>query len=319
MNDEFLEQFRIINFEFVTDDFEEMGLQDVYRYDKETLEKISRDITETFKNWIKKKVNGKENISISIKGSTRSGKSLCGLNITDYILSFYDSKDFDTKKIVCGNQKEYRQKLKDSSFGDVLQIDENAFTNVGMGSATEMLQLKDVQNIIAKKNIHTIYITPRRFLDSNSILGLSSYGKDIKNWLSRFLVYDLRKPHFNLLGYIIIDIGKIFRKYNCYCYKVLGGCTNPSKKTINEIPKENILYSTCINEHTENELLNDGKSCPFYNVCSHPLCMYEHKKDDWINKEMCGGIDERVSERYETAVKLLKKLAYYDKLQRNYL
>jgi len=293
-----------------------MILQDVYRYDQETLEKISRNITPEFKEWMHSKQKKKENVSINIKGDTRAGKSITGLAVSDELNDFYEDKEFDTEQIVCGNQKEYRLKLKDCEFGDVYQIDENAFANVGVGSHTEMTQLKDIQNIIAKMNIHTIYITPRMFLETNATLGLSTWGKDSKNWLSRLLVYDLRTKSIPLLGYIIIDVGKIFRKYGCFLYKELGGCTNPNKLKFEDLKKDTLKHTSCIpKKYDKKELLSDGKSCPFYNLCKHQMCKYEHKKDTWIKKEMEGGMDERVKDRYETALKLFYLFAEYDTSQ----
>lgn len=313
---EFLEAYKHKDIEFITDEFEELILQDIMRYDQDTLQKISRNVTPKIKSWIDNKIKKKENVSINCKGTTRSGKSLGMLAINDEILDFYGNKDFDPEYIVCANQKEYRQKLRDADFGDNFQIDENAFAHVGLGSVTEMQQLKDIQNIIAKKNIHTIYITPRVFLETNASLGLSTWGKDVKNWLSRFLLYDLRNRTIPLLGYVIVDVGKLFRKYGCYVYKQTGGCTNPNRVTFDNLDKKAVEYSDCIPKVMSGDdakkITNDGKSCPFYHICKHPLVRYEHKKDKWIDKEMKGGLDERTSERYETALKLTYRLSHFD-------
>jgi len=187
------------------------------------------------------------------------------------------------------------------------------FANVGLGSSTEMMQLKDIQNVIAKQNQHTIYITPRVFLETGASIGLTTWGRDSKNWLSRFLVYDLRNRTIPLLGYLIIDAGKVFRNYGCYLYKDIFGCTNPTKVKIKDIDKQVIKYSDCIpKDYDEKDLISDGTSCPFYEMCKHPLARYEHKKDTWIIKEMKGGLDERTTERYETSIKLLYKLSHID-------
>ena len=311
---EFLKKFEHKNIKFIVDEFEQLLLNDVYANDIETMKKLKRNVSDMFRRWIENKISKKENISISIKGQTRSGKSLLGLSVVDEVLINYDGKYFDTPKIVMGNQKEYRAKLFDADFGDVFQIDENAFANVGLGSDTEIQQLKDIQNIIAKQNIHTIYITPRTFLDVNSELGLSTWGKDSANWLSRVLVYKTSNKVFPLLGYMVIDVGKLFRKYSCYIYKELGGCTNPNKiKDINELDKDTLKYSCCILKNYDKEKLHTkGQVCPFYEVCKHPLNQYEKKKDSWIAKEMKGGLDERTAGRFETAIKLLPKLTKYD-------
>lgn len=303
--EEFLKQFEHKDINFVVDEFREIHLRDVYQYDEATLKKLHTNITSIFINWIKQKQNKKENISINIKGDTRGGKSLTGLSVIDTIELKYEDKNFNIPFLVCGNQKEFRQKLKEAVFGDSFLIDENAFSNVGIGSHTEMLQLRDIQNIIAKENIGTIYITPREFLETNATLGLEVHGKDAKNWLTKLLVYDLRTKAYPLMGFIIVDVGKLFRKHGCYLYKKIGGCTNPTNTKFKDIEKEYIKYSSCIpKDFNKNDLQKDSKRCPFYDICKHPLNQYEKKKDTWISKEMKGGLDERVQERYETAIKL---------------
>lgn len=307
---EFLKQFLPHDVEYITDEFEELLLLDIAQFDTDTLKKISRDVTQTLKNWIDNKIRKKENVSLNAKGSTRSGKSLAMLSLNDTILSNYDNKEFDTVKIVCANQKEYRQQLRTADFGDCFQIDENAFAHVGLGSVTEMQQLKDIQNIIAKKNIHTTYITPRVFLETNASLGLSTWGKDSKNWLTRFLLYDLRNRTTPLMGYVVIDVGKLFRKYGCYIYKFTGGCTNPMKLSESDLDKDAIKYSDCIPKNYKKEdLIKTNLTCPFYNMCKHPLNRYEKKKDTWIKREMEGGLDERTFERYSTGLQLFQKVS----------
>lgn len=247
---------------------------------------------------------------------SNSGKSLIGLKITLKIKKNYDYP-FNVERIVCANQKEYRLKLKDVEFGEVFQIDEKAFSNNGMGSMIELQQLKDVENITAKKNIHTIYITPRMFLNTGAELGLSYWGKDTKNWISRFLLYSLKSANPSLLGYVVFDVGEMFREFGCYMYKFNGGCTNPNRlsfEDINNLYNGDVLkYSYCIPKDYDKEKIIEGKiSCPFYNVCNHPLNAYEHKKDKWIEKELKGGVDERTRDRYETAIKLIEKLGIID-------
>jgi len=305
---------------FYIDRWEELVLQDL-AFDNSDLQiKLNKNLTKDFHDWIKDKIKNKENISISIKGMTRSGKSLLGLKIADVITRRY-TYGFNTERIVCGNQKEYRQKLQKASFGMVFQIDENAFSNAGIGANLETEQLKDIQNIIAKMNIHTIYITPRIFLNNNSEVGLAYWGKDTKNWVSRFLLYSLRGHNPILLGYILVDVGSIFSDYGCVIYRLLGGCNNPNKIKVTDIPKYLLNDNICIPEQYRKEplkaieLLNkDDKEkhiCPFYRVCEHPICKYEHKKDSWISKEMKGGLDERTEERYKIAVNLMLKLGIF--------
>lgn len=299
--DKFME---IKNVSFFTDYFEELVLQDLYMSDDDMKYRLHRDLSSRFLEWLNSKMEKKENIAINIKGSTRSGKSYIGLKIA-YVITRYYNKPFNASYIVCSNQKEFRQKLQEAQFGDVFLIDENVFSDVGIGMGTEKQQLKDIQNIIAKKNIHAIYITPRTFLDTGAEIGLSYWGKDTKNWISRFLMYHLKGGSPYLLGYVMLNIGELYSDNGCYIFKWIGGCTNPQRYKRKDIPDVMVENSSCLSENKENydDNLN---ACPFYNICSHALCKYEHKKDKWIKREMEGDLDERQLERYRVVLQLLK-------------
>jgi len=89
-------------------------------------------------------------------------------------------------------------------------IDEQKESKFGAGSFREEMGIMDIQNIIAKQCVHTIWIYPSDFIARNSVYGLETYGKELKNKLIRCLVYDVRKTMMGLatpLGYIIV--GKI--------------------------------------------------------------------------------------------------------------
>lgn len=296
--------------EFIVDVFENMVLQDIAQNDEETNIKLNRDVTNEFLDWIKKKIKAKEQVKVAIKGETRSGKSLIGLKIMKITTDFYDDKVFYTPKIVCANQKELRQKLQEAEFGDSFLIDENVFSNIGAGSMSELQQLKDINNIIAKKNNHLVYITPRQFLDVGATMGLAYFGKDTEQWLSRFLLYSLRNAMPVLLGYVVIDVGSLFRDTGCLIFSYTGGCTNPNRLQKEDIPEEYIYNSDSIPEHTHEDLINDNKQCPFYQICNNPMAMYEHKKDSWIEREMKGGISEREKERYDLGLKVFLEMAF---------
>lgn len=251
--------------------------------------------------------------------SHNSGKSYAGLKIAEIILS-KNGIDFNEKidYYVCGNQIEYRQKLKKAKFGEFYLIDENYFTRAGLGSNIEYSQLMDYNNIIAKKNIGNIFITPEKFLNVGSVLGFSTYGRDNKNWLSRLLLFKFKDTFQHLIGYVIIDIGDLYRKYGCFVYREIGGCTNNERYNFKDINQETIKYSSCIPEKYKKAnalksklpLDEDNKinNCPFYNVCTHGMCKYEHKKDSWIDKELKGGLDERTYERFKLSLKLILDL-----------
>lgn len=314
-------KFKLIKPNFKVDMFEELMLQDMSNFDENIRIKLNRNLTEYFKKWLNTKLNQKEQIKINIKGETRSGKSLVGIRILQMINQFYGYK-FEPDKQICANQKEYRINIQNSEFGYPFQIDENAFTRSGIGSMTEAYQLKDIQNITAKKNIHTIFITPEVFLPTGATIGLMSFGKDLNNYLSRFLIYSIKGNVSTLLGYVIFNVGLNYQNEGCYIYKQIGGCNNVNKVKAFEIDTELLNISICIpDEYKTKDKLKELEDlnlkskeyrCPFYNVCQSGMCKYEQKKDKWIDKELKGDLDERDKEKLRVAIELYKKLSMFD-------
>lgn len=309
----FKEQFKHKDIEFKTSAFEVMMLNDIYMNDESTKIKLNRNVTKVFYDEFELFFKQKRNIRYNIKGETRDGKSYVGLKFME--MSFKKrgvNFNNNTAKFTCGNQIEYRQKLKNAKFGDFFLIDENFFTRAGIGANIETAQLTDFNNIIAKQNIGNVYITPQRFLNTGAVLGFSTYGRDNNNWLTRCLLYKMKEMNSFLIGYVVFDIGKMFRDNGCFIYKSIGGCTNHKKVKLKDIDKDLIKYSWCVPEEFKHNFDKICKSkvtqCPFYDVCNHGVCNYEKKKDSWIEKEMSGGIDDKTKERFTIALKLILDL-----------
>jgi len=286
-------------------------LNDIYMSDEASKIKLNRDVSKELAQEIQMYKDEKRNMRYSIKGETRDGKSYVGLKFGDIITSDTD-QDFGTEieNIVCGNQIEYREKLKNAKFGDFYLVDENFFTRAGLGANIESQQLTDYNNIIAKQNISVTFITPQKFLNMGATLGFSTYGRDSKNWLSRCLVYKFKDNFPYLIGYVVLDIGELFRKYGCYIYKFTGGCTNTKKLNLEDLDKDIVKESTCIGDlkKHKDEIVDDKSTCPFYKFCKNPMALYEKKKDTWIEKELAGGLDERTKERFGLALNLILEM-----------
>ena len=305
-----IENLKPQNINFELDEFEKVRLQDLMSMNEEFKLKLHRDLTKTFNDWLEGSHRRKDQIKVNIKGRPRSGKSLIGMKII-FVVDKLNGRKFDVSQFVCANQKVLKQKLQKTEFSFSYLVDENAFANVGAGSMTEMLQLKDINNIIAKNNNNLVYITPNIFLNTGAPYSLEYFGKDLNNWVSRFLIYDTSKGIPLLLGYVIFDIGSMFIENECLIFKEVGGCTNPKRKIESKINKQLIENSECIpKNYSESDLDNSTKTCPFYNICTSQMCKYEHLKDEWIEKEMKGGIDTRDYERLEVGYKLFTQ--FYD-------
>jgi intein/homing endonuclease len=134
-----------------------------------------------------------------------SGKSTVGLSFGHFISSI--TRIPYTAYHICANESEYYSKVKNAKFSELYHIDEQKESKFGAGSFREEMSIMDLQNIIAKQCVHTIWIYPSDFIARNSVYGLETYGKDLKNKLIRCIVYDIRKTVMGMstpLGYIIV-------------------------------------------------------------------------------------------------------------------
>lgn len=303
-------KFAIKNVKFKTSKIEEHLLNDLYSISELTLQKLNRDVTKDVIDEIRLYINQKRNLRFVMIGETRSGKSLIMIKFQSVVFKHYGVHfNNDLTKYICGNQLEYRQKLKNAKFGDFYLVDENFFNRSGIGSNIEHAQLQDYNSQIAKKNISVGFIHPERMLRVGATMGFSTYGRDSNNWLSRLLVYKIKEGIPHLVGYMVVDVGEMFHSNGCLVFKEVGGCTNNNKLLLNDISKDLIKHSHCIHkEYDKDKIHNDKIVCPFYDVCKHGLCGYEHIKDSWIEAEMSGTIDFRTMERIETALKIMYNL-----------
>ncbi|MFW6173093.1 MAG: hypothetical protein ACOC5T_05055, partial [Elusimicrobiota bacterium] len=249
---EIRDEFTHCDIVFEVSEFEEMMLSEIYQNDERTTKKLHKNVTSEFMREFDKYYNQKRNIRYNIKGETRDGKSYVGLKFMDMSfdkqgINFNEKSDYYT----CGNQIEYRQKLKTAKFGEFYLIDENFFTRAGLGANIESSQLTDYNNIIAKMNIGSVYITPQKFLNTGAVLGFSTYGRDSNNWLTKCLLFKFKDGYPYLIGYVVFDIGFLFRKHGCLIYRETGGCTNSKRVEAKDIPERLIKYSFCIPEESK--------------------------------------------------------------------
>lgn len=110
---------------------------------------------------------------------------------------------------VCSNQMDFLGKLPNAKDNDIFVIDESKEAVFGIGSMAKKMKIYDAMNIIAKRNISTIWITPRKFNDTNAIYGLRTLGRAFKSKprLTKFLLYNLLETDDTTgypYGYVLI-------------------------------------------------------------------------------------------------------------------
>lgn len=176
----------------------------------------------------------------SIMGETRGGKSECGQtlalmyvkmfnsllkqgnydDIDVYKEGIYSKKDIEIDvNHICSNQSNYiytmreDQKENKINFGQMWIIDESRKSIGGIGSFSELLDLKNINNIIAKFMQAEIWIQPAQFEVNNVPYGLYVYKKDTINRVNWCLLYKMaRSPtgglEYSFMGWVKIPLHK---------------------------------------------------------------------------------------------------------------
>ncbi len=98
-------------------------------------------------------------------------------------------------------------------FGQIWQIDEAREAVGGLGTFSEELELKNINNIVAKFMQSEIWITPVKFQTRNVPYSLYAYQKDIKNRANWCLLYKIEMNPgqmftYNFLGWVRIPLHK---------------------------------------------------------------------------------------------------------------
>jgi len=175
---------------------------------------------------------------LSIMGETRGGKSevaqtiaLSYVNMFNHLLrrGLYDYIDlfrngfFKKQEInlsvdhICSSQSDYiytlRQKHKDglTKFGQIWIIDESKKAIGGLGSFSEMMDLENVNNIIAKFMQSEIWVQPLQLETKNTPYGLYVYKKDIVNKVNWCLLYKIQRTptggvEYTFLGWVRVPL-----------------------------------------------------------------------------------------------------------------
>jgi len=186
---------------------------------------------------------------LSIMGEVRMGKSEVGTTIALLYVKFYnyfynkgmfDKLDiWKTTKLmkaelsfgqdhIVGSQQDYMIQIRQLynegklKFGQIFQIDEARDAIGGLGSFSTEIDLKNINNIVAKFMISEIWITPDRFLDRNCPYGLYVFKKDMKNRVNWCLLYKIQMGegmirNYIFLGWVAVPLhgnDKLRKEYN---------------------------------------------------------------------------------------------------------
>ena len=186
---------------------------------------------------------------VSLMGETRGGKSEVGsticfnhkkifnkcllLGIFDD-LDLFKSRRFKRQKLtftvdyVCDNQQIYKEKLKRAEkenklkWGQIWQIDEKKDSEGGVGSISDLIESRNLSNIIAKFNQCEIWTKPDKFETNNCPFGLKVIKKDMVNRVNWCLLFKIESEprggvSFEFLGWVKMPLhtNERFRKaYN---------------------------------------------------------------------------------------------------------
>jgi hypothetical protein len=176
---------------FETDNLQEIFIYNSMRENRKFLRTIHTNFTPNFVEYLVRKTQLNEVMGVGVKGQVRGGKSTFALSIACF-LSALRGRKFDINS-VCASEFEFLEKVKTAEFGQIFLIDESKLGVFGVGSVAKRMKLKDLANIIAIKNISTIYCSPREFNSENADYGFHILGRarTSKPRMIRALMYNL--------------------------------------------------------------------------------------------------------------------------------
>jgi hypothetical protein len=248
----------------------------------------------------------------SIMGETRGGKSEVGQSISlMYCRMFnqllkqgnFDSIDVFKDEIfakndikldvehICSNQSNYIYALRENqknnriSFGQIWIIDESRKSIGGVGSFSELLDLKNVNNIIAKFMQAEIWIQPLQFEANNCPYGLYVFKKDVINRVNWCLLYRMsRTPtggmEYVFMGWVKIPLHKDENLRKIYNQKKNSWIINEMEGTADERMVERKRIAMKLSKDKDfAERTTSGKQ--FMQSKSQQITMLE----DWIIKK----------------------------------
>lgn len=198
-------------------------------------------------------------------GETRGGKSE-GAQMTAlvqvhffnlfYTRGHFDSVDVDIQKglvelraeHIHRNKTDYLNAVRDSFkkkdllYGTTSVIDEEEESIGGLGSASEMIELRNYNNIVAKYNLGEHWIYPKRFMDMNASYGIHWFIKDHVGRLNWGLLYRMENwskgiSSQSFLGWVAFPLHENHQlrkdyehKKNAWINEVIHGGGDPRAK-----------------------------------------------------------------------------------------
>src|SRR3972149_9287555 len=132
-----------------------------------------------------------------------------------------------------------------------------------------------MENICAKRQYNTCWCHPNEFVERNSQLGLSMFGKNPDLLLLRAMMFNLAEKSLGRMpmGVVVFPIGWLFP-----C-GIFG-------KRIKHLDIDTIV--TC-----------NKRVCPKYDTCEYFMGQYEHQKDAKITELIKQDVHDRESARFD--------------------
>lgn len=266
----------IKDIDWIIDPIQSDMMQEKMRNSPSFAESMMKDKTNLFFEYLHHKPAWREPVTLEISGQTRSGKSTLGTGICKY-LHRITTIPFGLQNI-CPTETIYLDKIKKLNAPDQTpwQVDEQQETHAGAGSYTEMQLIEDLNNIIAKRCYHTVWIHPTDFVGRGGQLGLTMWGKNPELKLLRAILYNTggKKLSNNVpMGVIIFPIGWLFP-------------CGQFGKSVRHMGLDTVI--TC-----------NKAVCPNYATCEYFMGQYEHQKDEKINQLVTQDIHDRENARLE--------------------
>lgn len=183
-------------------------------------EALQNNLTETFFEWMRDKIDSRELIVFAVLGEVRTGKSTVVIKIVWEINKYIQHIGLNSDplknmtKYIFSDQTEFLRFINGNERNAGLVIDEfNDMARTGLNATTEEALLDYYSNIFAGQYLHRGAASPDVVTDKNTTVILEVYGKDEANRTIRCkLKYrDVISKQQMTIGFVDIFVGDLIK------------------------------------------------------------------------------------------------------------
>lgn len=278
---------------------------------------IQNNLTETFFETLKDKIDHRELIVIAVRGEVRTGKSTIVMELVRYLNQYIHDIGLNSEpienmsKYIFSDQTEFLRFINSDSRNAALAIDEfNGMARTGLNATTEEALFDYYSDVFAGQYLHRITASPDAITDKNTTIILDVIGKDEQRRTVRCeLIYrDVVTKRHLTLGHVDINVGGIIKTWADSGVRDIvektGVQSLEEQRIVDEFKKTDFYVRYQIKKYKRMELLKkygvrDIRDLEFSMMILDTLRELEdYAKIKKVNKELVATMVDEVTKRH---------------------